>query len=236
MEIKKAVILAGGLGTRLRPLTEKTAKSMIDVHGRPLLEHLIALFKKFGITDIYLSVGYLKEQIKEHFGDGTAFGIKVTYIDEDDPLGTAGPIKKGCADFKESFFVSNGDELKDFDLEEMYEMHTRNNAWVTIALTEVEDPSAYGVVRMEGEKIVEFVSKPKKEEAPSNLINSGFYIFNPIVIAHIPEGFAMSETDVFPTLAKAGHVYGYKAKGQWLPTDTFEKYDKAKAEWKGVSK
>ena len=233
--IKKAVILAGGLGTRLRPLTEDIPKSMIEVQGKPLLEHLIEFFKKFGVTEIYLSVGYLKEKIKEHFGEGTLFGVDIKYIEEEEPLGTAGPIKKAEDEFTEDFFVSNGDELKDFNLEEMYEVHRRNKAWVTIALTEVEDPSDYGVVRMEGEKILEFVSKPKKEEAPSNLINSGLYIFSPIVLARIPEGYSMSEKDVFPQLAKEGHVYGYNAKGQWFPTDTFEKYERAKKEWKGLS-
>jgi len=235
MNIKKAIILAGGLGTRLKPLTDTIPKSMIDVQGKPLLGHIIELFKKFGVTEIYLSVGHMKEQIMEYFGNGGNFGVTINYITEDEPLGTAGPVKKGAAGWSEDFFVSNGDELKDFNLEEMYELHKRNKAWVTIALTEVEDPSAYGVVRMDGEKIVEFVSKPKKEEAPSRLINSGLYIFNPAVLGHIPDGFVMSEKDVFPKLAKEGHVFGWKATGQWFPTDTLEKYERAKKEWKGLS-
>lgn len=235
MNIKKAIILAGGLGTRLKPLTDTIPKSMIEVQGKPLLEHIIELFKKFGVTEIYLSVGHLKEKIMEYFGNGGNFGVTINYITEDEPLGTAGPVKKGAAGWEEDFFVSNGDELKDFNLEEMYEVHKRNKAWVTIALTEVEDPSAYGVVRMEGEKIEEFVSKPKKEEAPSHLINSGLYIFNPAVLGHIPDGFVMSEKDVFPKLAKEGHVFGWKATGQWFPTDTLEKYERAKKEWKGLS-
>ena len=235
MNIKKGIILAGGLGTRLKPLTDTIPKSMIEVQGKPLLEHIIELFKKFGVTEIYLSVGYLKEKIMEYFGNGGKFGVTINYITEDAPLGTAGPVKKGAAGWEEDFFVSNGDELKDFNLEEMYELHKRNKAWVTIALTEVEDPSAYGVVRMEGEKIVEFVSKPKKEEAPSHLINSGLYIFNPAVLGHIPNGFVMSEKEVFPKLAKEGHVFGWKATGQWFDTGTPERYETAKKEWKGLS-
>jgi len=235
MEIKKAVILAGGLGTRLRPLTLDTPKSMIDVHGKPLVEHLIDLFKKFGVTDIYLNVGHLKEKIMDYFKDGSDFGVSIFYIEEDEPLGTAGGIKKGAKEFTEPFFVSNGDELKDFDLDEMKKVHEKNNAWVTIALTEVEDPSAYGVVRMEGDKIIEFVNKPKKEEAPSNLINSGLYIFDPQVIDRIPEGFAMSEKDVFPQLADEGKVFGWKSTGQWFDTGTLERYERAKKEWKGLS-
>jgi NDP-sugar pyrophosphorylase family protein len=130
--------------------------------------------------------------------------------------------------------MNNGDELKELNIEEMWELHKRNNALATIALWEVEDPSAYGVAKLEGDKILEFVEKPKKEEAPSKLINSGFYIIEPEVIGMIPEGFAMMEKDVFPKLAKMGKLCGYKFDGQWFDTGTEERYKKAQEEWRDL--
>ena len=134
----------------------------------------------------------------------------------------------------ESFIVSNGDELKDINIEEMYQLHKESNALVTIALTTVEDPSKYGVARLSGSKILEFVEKPKKEEAPSKLINSGFYIMEPEVIDLIPKGFSMLEKDVFPKLAKMGRLFGYPFSGQWFDTGNIERYEKALKEWKDI--
>ena len=235
--IKKALILCGGKGTRLAPLTDNIQKALIPINGKPILEYLVELFKKYGVNEFYFAIGYLGEQVKAYFGDGTKFGIKAIYIEEKEPLGTAGCLrlaKQGLIESGEPFFMSNGDELKDVDLSEMEKFHFQNKGLTTIALLEVEDPSAYGVARMEGDKIVEFVEKPKKEEAPSNLINSGLYLINPLVIDMIPEGFAMMEKEVFPKLAKEGKLFGYAFKGQWFDTGTFERLDKAKKEWKGI--
>ncbi|MBW2999544.1 nucleotidyltransferase family protein, partial [Candidatus Woesearchaeota archaeon] len=231
---KKAVILAGGKGTRLRPITYELPKALIPVQGKTLTEHIFDLFKKYEITEIFLAVGHMKEKIKEYFGDGSKFGVKISYFEENEPLGTAGPLKLGKEILKESFIVSNGDELKNINIEEMYKLHKEKKALVTIALTTVEDPSAYGVARLDGNKILEFVEKPKKGKAPSNLINSGFYIIEPEVIDMIPDGFAMLEKDVFPKLAAKGKLFGYPFSGQWFDTGNFERYEKALKEWRGV--
>lgn len=237
--IKKALLLCGGRGTRLAPLTDSIQKALIPVNGKPILEHLVLLFKKYGVNEIYFAIGYLGEQVKEYFGDGSKFGIIARYIEENEPLGTAGCLrlarKEFASLFNEPFFMSNGDELKSLDLAEMEKFHAENKASVTIALLEVEDPSAYGVAKMDGNRISEFVEKPKKEEAPSNLINSGLYIIEPSVIDMIPEGFAMMEKEVFPKLAVQGKLFGYAFKGQWFDTGTFERLERAKKEWKGIN-
>jgi mannose-1-phosphate guanylyltransferase len=236
MDIKKAVILAGGFGTRLKEITEQLGipKPMIPIHGKPVLEHLVDFFKKFEINDIIFSIHYLPEKIKDYFGDGHKFNIKADYIMENEPLGTAGCLKLLKDKLTETFAMTNGDELKDFDLKEMLEVHRKNNALATIALWNVEDPSAYGVAKLDGDKILEFVEKPKKEEAPSNFINSGFYIIEPEVIDMVPEGFAMMEKDIFPKLAKMGKLCGYPFAGQWFDTGTEERYTKAQKEWKDL--
>ena len=232
---RKAVILCGGKGTRMRPFTYEMPKPMLPVNGRPLIEHLLDLFKKYGIYEIILSVGYLKEKIKDHFGDGSRFGVNIAYVEEDKPLGTAGPLRL-CKDMlNETFILSNGDELKNINLQEMmYKFHRQNNALATMALTTVEDTAAYGVARLSGSRILEFVEKPKKGKAPSNLINSGLYILEPDVIGMVPKGHVSMEKDVFPKLAKSGRLYGYPFSGQWLSVGTPDQYEIAIKNWKGL--
>ena len=231
---EKALILIGGKGTRLRPLTYKTPKCMIDVHGKTLTEHLFDLLKKYGIRDVILSVGYLKENVKEYYGDGSKFGVNITYVEEDEPLGTAGPLRLAKKYINDSFIVTNGDELKNFNIPRMFRLHKRKDALATLALTTVTDPSQYGVARLSGSRILEFVEKPKKEEAPSNLINAGFYIMEPEVIDMISEGFSMLEKDVFPKLAREGRLRGFPTAGQWFDIGNFERYEIAKKKWTGV--
>lgn len=232
----KALILVGGRGTRLRPLTDKMPKGLIPVQGKPITEHLLDLLKKYGIKDIILSTGYLKEQFLQHFGDGSKLGLTISYVEEHEPLGTAGPLRLARQHLKESFIVSNGDELKDINIARMFRLHKRKDALATIALTSVEDPSAYGVARLDGSRIVEFVEKPKKENAKSNLINAGFYILEPEVIDMIPErGFSMLEKDVFPKLAKQGRLRGFPFAGQWFDIGTYERLALAEKKWKGIS-
>ncbi|HLD33715.1 MAG TPA: sugar phosphate nucleotidyltransferase [Candidatus Nanoarchaeia archaeon] len=233
---RKAVILCGGKGTRLRPITQEIPKPLIPVHGKPLVEHLIDLFKKYDIKDIVLSVGYKKEKIKEYFGNGQRVGVNISYIEESEesPLGTAGPLKKAREMFKESFIVTNGDELKDINLEEMYDIHKTNKSKITIALTTVADPSQYGCAELSGSRILRFIEKPPKDKAPSNLINSGLYIMEPDAIDLIPEGFAMLEKDVFPIVAYNGGLFGYPFTGQWYDTGNLERWERALNEWKGL--
>ena len=232
--ISRAVILAGGLGTRLRPITYEIPKALIPVHGRPLTEHLIDLFKKHDIKNITLAVGHMRDKIKAYFQNGEKLGISLNYIEETEPVGTAGPLLIGKHLLHETFICSNGDELKNIDIKKMLALHKKNNALVTIALIRVDDPSQYGVARFEGERILEFVEKPKREEAPSNLINSGFYIMEPSVIQYITPGFCMLEKIVFPKLAAEGKLFGFVSDGQWFDTGTMERYEKAIKEWKDI--
>ena len=235
---KKAVILCGGKGTRLRPITNEIPKPLIPVHGKALIEHLLDLFKKYDVKEVFLSVGYKKEKIMEYFGNGDKFGVKISYIDEseDSPLGTAGPLKKARHLLTETFIVTNGDELKDINLEEMFDVHKNNKAKITIALTTVPDPTSYGVAELSGSRILRFIEKPPKDKAPSNLINSGLYIVEPEAIDVIPDGFAMLEKDVFPIVAYNGGLFGYPFSGQWFDTGSIERWEKALNEWKGIKK
>jgi NDP-sugar pyrophosphorylase family protein len=231
---KKAILLLGGKGTRFRPITYELPKALLPVQGKTVPEHLIELFKKYHIKDLVFSVGYMAEKIMAYYGDGSKYGVNITYVKEKEPVGSAGAIKLAANELKEPFIVTNGDELKDIDLEEMYLFHKNNNALVTAALTTVEDPSLYGVAKLEGNKILEFVEKPTREKAPSNLINSGLSIWEPEVIKLIPDGFTMYEKDVFPKLAREGKLFGYIFSGQWFDTGTPERYEKAINGWKGL--
>lgn len=233
----KALILAGGKGTRLRPLTYKTPKALVEVQGKTLTEWIFDLLKKYGVRDAILSVGYLADQIRDYFTDGSKFGMNLEYVEEDPnkPLGTAGPIKLAEDMLKDSFIVSNGDELKCINIPRMFRLHKRKNALVTIALTSVNDPSQYGVARLDGSRILEFVEKPKKEEAPSNFINSGFYIIEPEVIEMIPKGkHCMLEKDIFPKLAREGKLRGFPFSGQWMDTGDYTRLERARRLWKGI--
>lgn len=232
---KTAVILAGGIGTRLQPITYEVPKPLLTVHDKTLLEHLFDLFKRHGIKNIILSIGYKGDKIKSAIGNGRKFGVNVSYVEESKALGTAGPLKLARPYLNETFIVSNADELKDLDLMDMYIFHKENKATATIALATVEDPSAYGVAKLQGNRILEFIEKPKKENAPSNLINSGLYILEPEVLDCIPDGFSMLEKDVFPRLAREGKLYGYPFSGQWYNTGTLELYEKAIKEWKDIA-
>ncbi len=237
--IKHAVILCGGKGTRLQPITYEIPKTLIPIQGRPLIDHLFDLLKRHDIRNVTLSVGHMKDKVKEQIGDGFGFGMNVHYNEEETALGTAGAIKllkqKGTLP-REPFIVSNGDELKDIDIESMFREHKNSNALATIALTAVETPSDYGVARLNGNQILEFVEKPSPGDAPSNFINAGFYILEPDVVDMIPEGFSMLEKDVFPKLASMGRLHGFAFSGQWFDTGNMERYERALREWCPIRK
>jgi NDP-sugar pyrophosphorylase family protein len=235
-KVKKAFILAGGKGTRLRPITYEIPKPMVLIHGRPLLEHTLDLLKKYDIRDIVLSIGYMGDKIKEYFGNGSKLGIKITYVEENEPTGTAGalrlakPLLDNC-----NFIMINGDNLYNIDYAELIQSSLTNASIATIALTTVADPSKFGVAKMKGNKIVDFVEKPTIENAPSKLINAGIYVFTSKIFEYIPnKHFSMIETEVFPELIKNDQFYGYIMEGQWLPAGTLEEYEQAIKEWKDV--
>ncbi|MFA7654248.1 MAG: nucleotidyltransferase family protein [Candidatus Magasanikbacteria bacterium] len=223
----KAIILAGGLGTRLRPLTENTPKPLLPIKGRPIIEHALLNFKKHGISDVVLSIGHLADNIKNYFGNGEKWGINITYSIEDQPLGTGGALKKATQGIGGTFLAINGDNLADFDWTKAIADHKNNQAKLTLSLFPVEDVTQYGIAHLVDGKILKFIEKPKKEEAPSNLNNAGGYIVEPVVLNILPEGISSIERDCFEKLALQGVVFAHIHQGQWYPTDTLEKYNKA---------
>jgi NDP-sugar pyrophosphorylase family protein len=234
--VKKALILAGGKGTRLRPITYEIPKPMVPIQGRPLLEHTIEFLKNYDIRDIILSIGFLGDKIREYFGNGSKLGVKISYVDETEPTGTAGPLRLAAPLLKNNHFVMiNGDNLFSLDLTNMIRTHFENKCLATIALASVSDPTKYGVARLKGQQITEWKEKPKLEDAPSNLINAGVYLLSPKVLDYVPnKTYSMIETEVFPRIIKEDQLFGYVMEGQWLPAGTPDEYEKAIKEWKGV--
>lgn len=232
-KVKRAIILAGGKGTRMRPLTYEMPKSMIPLKGKPLIQHLIELCRKYEIREIILSTGYLGEKIRAHFGDGSHLGVEIKYVEEKEEMGTAGPLNLAKQYLKGPFLMFNGDVLSDIDLADIIRFHSEQNAIATIALTQVEDTSSFGVARLKGHRIVGFIEKPKSGE-DGKLINAGVYVLEPEVLKYIPPGKAMMERDVFPILAQEGKLFGYPFDGQWFDTGTPEAYERAIKNWKGI--
>jgi mannose-1-phosphate guanylyltransferase len=222
----RAVILAGGRATRLRPLTLTTPKAMTPVLGRPFLEHVLAWLCRHEVRDITLLLGYLPDPIRAHLGDGSAFGVRLSYVTEDEPLGSGGAIKQLEAELDEPFFALNGDIYTDLDLGAMLGAHRRAAAELSIALVRVDDPSAYGVVALDGEGwITRFVEKPRREEAPSDLINAGVWLFEPSAVRRIAAGrFSMVEQELFPELASARRLLGHTAPCYWMDAGTPQRY------------
>ncbi|WP_276357821.1 NDP-sugar synthase [Cohnella caldifontis] len=223
----KALLLAGGLGTRLRPLTENLPKPMARVGNRPWLEHLILHYKAQGVSDFVLAVKYYRELIESCFGDGSRLGVRIEYSVEKELLGTAGAVKNAEPFLDGRFIVVNADIIHQVDLASALAFHERRGADVTICLTEVDDPSPYGVVEQnEDGRILRFVEKPKKEEAPSNRINAGIYIMERSVLERIPAGVAVSiEKETFPQwIASGAGVYGHPIGGYWMDMGTKARY------------
>jgi mannose-1-phosphate guanylyltransferase len=231
----KAVILVGGEGTRLRPLTLSRPKPMQPVANRPFLEHVLNSLRQYDVTDIVLSMCYLPGVIQEYFGDGSAFGVRLDYVIEENALGTAGAVKyvqeQGYLDEREPFFVLNGDILTDLDLQAMLSFHQSHRAVGTIALTPVEDVRAYGLVETDtSRRVRRFIEKPKTLEGiTTDLINAGTYILDPAVLRLVPSGqFYQFEQGLFPTLLAEGKaLFGYPDTSYWLDIGTPEKYKTA---------
>ena len=209
----KAVILAGGEGTRLRPLTCNVPKPMVPILNRPFLEHMLGHLSGHGVDHAILTMWYLPDVIRSHFGNGEGLGLRLSYTLEETPLGTAGAVKNVEDELDGAFLVLNGDIFTNLDLSAMARFHRESGAMVTIALTQVEDPSAFGVVDMdESGRVSRFVEKPPPGEAPSNWINAGTYLIEREALAHAPGGeHYMFERGLFPKLLEMGApVYGYQ--------------------------
>ncbi len=225
----KAIILVGGEGTRLQPLTKTTAKPMVPVLNKPFLEHVIRHLKNHDINEVVLTLCYKPHQIEEYFGNGSKFNTRLSYIIEDFPLGTAGAVKNAQQHITESFFVLNGDIFTDFDLSDMLNFHRQKKAKVTIALTPVDDPILYGVVECDSRsRIRSFVEKPPRNKVTTNMINAGIYILEPDILGYIPgNSFSMLEHNLFPKLvAEDIPLFGYPSCDYWIDMGTPEKYRK----------
>lgn len=225
----KAVLLVGGQGTRMRPLTYDVPKPLLPVAGVPYLEQLIYYLKRFGITEIILTACYLSDQIKVFCAREQEFGMSLKYVIETSPLGTGGAVANVRNLLDGPFFVFNGDILTDFNLSELRSFHQERKGKISLALVEVEDPSRFGVADLRSNgAIARFVEKPKKEEAPSRYINAGVYLIDPSVLSLVPEGAACSiERELFPKVAARGGLFGKVFTGYWLDMGTPEDYLKA---------
>lgn len=230
-----AIILAGGKDMEENIEVDDAPKTLLKVQGKPLLEHNIDLLKKYGVMNIIIAIAHKGEMIKEYFGDGSLFGVNISYVEEKQPLGTAGSLHLLKEQLTEPFIMMNGDELKNIDLSRIYAAHNRYESTVTIALTTVDDPESFGVAMLDGNNILRFVEKPSKEDAPSKLVNAGLYIMEPEVTKMVPEGFSTLEHNIFPILARQGKLFGYHFSGQWYSTATAEKLQRAEKEWKGLT-
>ncbi|MFH1367222.1 MAG: nucleotidyltransferase family protein [Patescibacteria group bacterium] len=232
-KIKKAFILAGGRGIKMRPFTYEIPKTLIPVKGRPILEYTIELLRENGFRDILILVGHLGEKIKAHFGDGSRFGVKINYLEEKKENGTAAPLPLAKNILKNSpFIMMYGDTLIDINLKDLVEFHQMHSGLATMALTSADRPYEFGVVKLHGNKIVSFKEKPEKGKKTSHLINAGLFVFNPEIINYVPnKGFSMLEKDVFPRLVEEGKLYGYPFEGQWFDVSTPEVYEEVLKEW-----
>ncbi len=224
----KAILLAGGKGTRLRPLTIHTPKPIVPIFNRPFLHYQLDLLKQVPeIDEVILSLNYQPRRIEEIFGDGSEIGIKVRYVVEPAPLGTAGAVKYAGDKLTESVVVFNGDVLTQLDLGAVIRMHRERQARATIVLTPVEDPTNYGLVETdERGNIRRFLEKPTPDEITTNQINAGIYVLEPETFDRIPSDVPWSiERSYFPSLVERGETFvAYVYDGYWIDIGTPEKY------------
>ncbi len=226
----KAVVMAGGEGTRLRPLTISRPKPMLPVVGRPVMEHILHLLRQHGITEVMVTVRYLATQIEEYFGDGRDFDMQITYSVEQEPLGTAGSVRRCAMGLHETLLVISGDALTDIDLGKVIAAHHRKGAWVTLALARVSNPLEFGVVITDVQgNITRFLEKPAWSQVFSDTINTGIYVLEPEALAEIPQNqtFDFSK-DLFPRLLSMGSpMHGEEVSGYWCDIGTIDQFVQA---------
>ena len=223
----KAVVLVGGAGTRLRPLTYTTPKPLLPIANIPFVERQLDWLAEYGVDEAVLSLGYLPEAFTRHFADERHGDMKLRFVVEHEPLGTAGGIRFAAEGINERLVVCNGDVLTDLDLSAFVAFHEARGAEATISLTQVDDPSAFGVVptRNDGE-VIAFVEKPPRDQAPTNWINAGTYVLEPSALAAIPPRLNVSiERETFPRmLERPGRLYAMRSDRYWLDIGTPTKY------------
>jgi NDP-sugar pyrophosphorylase family protein len=217
-----AVVLVGGEGTRLRPLTYEIPKQMLPVVGRPMIAHVVEWLGHHGVDRVVLSLGYRADAFVQAFPTNRLAGVALEYAVETEPLDTAGAIRFAAqgAGVSDTFLVLNGDVLTEFDASRLVEFHRSRSADATIALTPVPDPSSFGVVPTDASGLVTaFIEKPPAGKSPTNLINAGIYVLEPSVLERIPSGRRVSiERETFPELVEAGRLYALASDAYWLDT------------------
>ncbi len=222
--------MAGGEGTRLRPLTSSQPKPLMPLANRPMMEHIVRLLKSHGFDDIVVTLAFLPQTIRNYFGDGSEFGVRMVYATEETPLGTAGSVRNARAELDDPFLVISGDVLTDIDLSELVAVHERRNAMATLALKSMENPLEFGIVITREDGTIErFLEKPTWGQVFSDTVNTGIYVCNPDVFDYIPEGESVDFSgDVFPRLLADGKpLFGHIAEGYWEDVGTLEAYLRA---------
>jgi mannose-1-phosphate guanylyltransferase / phosphomannomutase len=230
----KAVVMAGGEGTRLRPMTANQPKPLLPVVNRPIMEHVLRLLKRHGLSETVVTVQFLAALIRNYFGDGEELGMSLQYATEEMPLGTAGSVKNAEAALRDDrFLVISGDALTDIDLTDMVNFHKKNGALVTIGLKRVPNPLEFGIIIVDDDgRVQRFLEKPTWGQVFSDTANTGIYVMEPEVLDHVAEGTSVDWSgDVFPKLlAEGAPLYGYIADGYWEDVGTHESYLKAQAD------
>ncbi len=221
----QAVILVGGEGTRLRPLTSTVPKPVVPLVDRPFISYMLEWLCAHGIDDVIMSCGFLATSVRNVLGDGSAYGIRLRFVEEPDPRGTAGALKFAESMLDESFLMLNGDVLTDIDLSEQIAQHERTGATATLALVPVEDPTAYGLVHLDDDRAVrDFVEKPSSDRIDTNLISAGAYVLKREVLQLVPPERNVSiEREVWPRLIGEG-LYGFPSHSYWLDIGTPARY------------
>ena len=220
----RAVVLVGGFGTRLQPLTLDTPKQMLPIVGKPMIEHVVEHLSKHGITEVVLSLGFAPDVFQATYPDGYCDEVPIHYAIEPEPLDTAGAIRFAAesANIKETFLVLNGDVLTDLDVKKLVDFHKETRAEASIHLIPVEDPSRYGVVPTDQSgRVTGFIEKPLPGESPTNWINAGTYVLEPSVLEQIPSNQRVSvEKETFPALAAKSQLFAFQSETYWIDTGT----------------
>jgi mannose-1-phosphate guanylyltransferase/phosphomannomutase len=226
----KGVVMAGGEGTRLRPLTSNQPKPMVPIVGKPCMEHILELLRGHGIDDVIVTLAFLPQAIRGYFGDGEALGMHVEYSVEDAPMGTAGSVRMASGKLDETFLVISGDALCDFDLTQLVDFHRERGASVTIGLKSVPNPLEFGIVVTDAEGRVErFLEKPSWSQVFSDTINTGVYVIEPEVLRHVPTDRPYDfSKELFPLLLEMGRpIYGHVLEGYWQDIGNLDQYRQA---------
>ncbi len=222
--------MAGGAGSRLRPLTISRPKPMVPIVNKPVMAHILDLLKRHGITDVIVTLQYMAEDIQDNFGDGHNLGMNIQYSVEETPLGTAGSVKNAQELLDETFLVISGDALTDFDLSEIIAQHRAREAMATLTLYRVANPLEYGVIVLDGQgKVQQFLEKPSWGEIISDTVNTGIYVLEPQVLDYFEPGAVFDfSKDLFPLMLKHGDpLYGYVASGYWCDIGNLQEYMRA---------